>query len=86
MLEIWATRGNSAATFVVIMLHNSKFGANFPLVFYLVNFSDILQKIMLNKRNIFLKQNIPKNVTSFHFIIGKIKRIDLFINKLKSIL
>ena len=83
MLEIWATRGNSAATFVVIMLHNSKFGANFPLVFYLVNFSDILQKIMFNKQKIFFYQTLPKNVTSFYFITGKIKRMDIFINKLK---
>ena len=66
------------------MLHNNKFGANFPLVFYLVNFSDILQKIMLNKRNIFLKQNIPKNVTSIYFFTGKIKKMDIFNNKLKS--
>ena len=58
--------------------------ADFPLVFYLVNFSDILQKIMFNKRNIFLKQNIPKNVTSINFITGEIKRMDIFINKLKS--
>ena len=63
------------------MLHNNKFGANFPLVFYLVNFSDIVHKTMINKRNIFLKQNIPKNVASLHFITGKIKRINIFINK-----
>ena len=38
---------------------------------------------MFNKQNIFLKQNIPKNVTSTYFITGKIKRMDIFINKLK---
>ena len=81
MLEIWATRGNSAATFVVIMLHNSKFGANFPLVFYLVNFSDILQKIMLNKRNIFLKQNIPKNVTLLYITLLTLQKFNYWQNK-----
>ena len=33
--------------------------------------------------NFVLKQNIPKNVTSINFITGKIKIMDIFINKLK---
>ena len=39
---------------------------------------------MINKWNMFFKQNIPKNVTSIHSITGKIKRIDIFINKPNS--
>ena len=61
------------------MLHNNKFGAKFPVVFYLVNFSDIVHKTKINKRNIFLKQNIPKNVTFLHFITGKINRINILL-------
>ena len=33
---------------------------------------------MIYKSSIFLKQNIPKNVIFFDFIVGKIQRIDIF--------
>ena len=39
---------------------------------------------MINELILFMKQNIHKNVTEFFFIIDKIVRIDIFINKLIS--
>ena len=56
------------------MLHNNEFGANFHLVFYFVNFSDILHKPRINKQNIVFKQNIPKNVTSI-YLAAQLKQL-----------
>ena len=41
-------------------------------------------KTMINKLNLFVKQNIHQNIIQILFIIDKIVRIDIFINKPNS--